>query len=222
MMTCWWQCDVQPGAGRSLPPTDVGPGAADSSWPSIRRCLTGRLLSCDEHANSPIGVLSRPTLRLTMPNCGWVPVTAACSSSLPYQSQQGGASGGRLDDSDQERHEVERATCGLAPRCCIRMLTYALNVVAEPCFTADLAMINATGTTSGPLPARSSWYTHGTSSVLFGGSRVTASTVTRSNRIRQRCGARRAPFDQRFRGSRLSPAWPVAVGRRTAAAAAAA
>lgn len=153
-MTCWWQCDVQPGAGRSLPPTDVGPGAADSSWPSIRRCLTGRLLSCDEHANSPIGVLSRPTLRLTMPNCGWVPVTAACSSSLPYQSQQGGASGGRLDDSDQERHEVERATCGLAPRCCIRMLTYALNVVAEPCFTADLAMINATGTTSGPLPCQ--------------------------------------------------------------------
>lgn len=124
MMTCWWQCDVQPGAGRSLPPTDVGPGAANSSWPSTRRCLTGRLLSCDEHANSPIGVLSRPTLRLTMPNCGWVPVTAACSSSLPYQSQQGGASGGRLDDSDQERHEVERATCGLALRCCISTDAY--------------------------------------------------------------------------------------------------
>ena len=163
MMTWWWQCDVQLGAGGSLPPTDVGPGAANSSWPSTRRCLTGRLHSCDEHANSPIGVLSRPTLRLTMPNCGWVPVTAACSSSQPYQSQQGGASDGRLDDSDQERHEVERATCGLALRCCISTDAYLCpqrrrrallhrRSCSDQCHGSEQRL--------GSRPARSSWYPH--------------------------------------------------------------
>ena len=141
-----------PVPGVRFPQTDVGPGAADSSWPSTRRCLTGRLLSCDEHANSPIGVLSRPTLRLTMPNCGWVPVTAACSSSLPYQSQPGGASDGRLDDSDQERHEVERATCGLALRCCISTDAYLCPQRRRRALLHRRSCVsNATGTTSRPL-----------------------------------------------------------------------
>ena len=58
------------------------------------------------------------------------------------------------------------------------MLTYALNVVAEPCFTADLAMINATDDTSGPLPLPDHLGYPPDLTVSFGGSRVTASTVT--------------------------------------------